>query len=98
MNCKGGLLAMAQRNTRLIAGVYQVGQVITAAPPLVSYSAYNRNTNNVVGLLVIDLLPSVDPVTARQALAPLVRQQQVQSQHVISVFSWGVVEGKAYIV
>ncbi len=89
---------MTQRNTRLVAGVYQVGQVISASPPLVSYSAYNRNTNGVVGLLVIDLLPSVDPMAARQALAPLEKRQQVQSQHVIRVFNWGVAENKAYIV
>ncbi len=89
---------MTQRNTRLVAGVYQVGQMITAAPPLVSYSAYNRNTNDVVGLLVIDLLPSIDPISARQALAPLERRRQVQSPHVISVFNWGLSEGKAYSV
>lgn len=89
---------MTQRGTRLIAGVYQVGQLITAAPPLVSYSAYNRNTNDVVGLLVIDLLPSVDPFSARQALAPLEARRQVQSPHVISVFNWGISDGKAYIV
>lgn len=89
---------MTQRNTRLVAGVYQVGQIITTAPPLVSYSAYNRNTNGVVGLLVIDLLPSTDPMTARQALIPLDKRQQMQSQHVISVFNWGIAEGKAYIV
>jgi serine/threonine protein kinase len=88
---------MTQRNTRLVAGVYQVGQMITTVPPLVSYSAYNRNTNDVVGLLVIDLLPSVDPTLARQALAPLERRRQVQSQHVISVFNWGFFEGKTYI-
>lgn len=89
---------MTQRNTRLIAGVYQIGQMITAGPPLVSYSAYNRNTNDVVGLLVIELLPSVDPITARQALAPLEARRQVQSPHVISVFSWGVFDNQAYIV
>ncbi len=89
---------MTQRNARLVAGVYQVGQIIAAAPPLISYSAYNRNTNGVVGLLVIDLLPSVDPIAARQALAPLERRRQVQSQHVISVFNWGVAENKVYIV
>jgi serine/threonine protein kinase len=89
---------MTQRNSRLVAGVYQVGQVIASAPPLVSYSAYNRNTNDVVGLLVIDLLPSFNPLTARQALTPLEDRRKVQSQHVISVFNWGVSEGKVYIV
>lgn len=89
---------MTQRDARLVAGVYQVGQVITSAPPLTSYSAYNRNTNGVVGLLVINLMPSVDSATARQALAFLERRRLVQSQHVISVFNWGMFEGRAYIV
>lgn len=89
---------MAQRNPRLVAGVYQVGQVIASAPPLVSYSAYNRNTNDVVGLLVIDLPPSVDPSRARWVLASLELRQKVQSQHVIGIFNWGFSEGKAYIV
>lgn len=89
---------MTQRNSRLVAGVYQVGQVIASAPPLTSYSAYNRNTNGVVGLLVINLLPSADPAQARQALGSLERRRQVQSQHVISVFNWGIFENRAYIV
>lgn len=88
---------MTQRNTRLVAGVYQVGQMITSVPPLFSYSAYNRNTNDVVGLLVIDLLPSVDPNAVRQALTSLELRRQVQSPHVISVFNWGVSDGRVYI-
>lgn len=98
INIKGASLVMTQRNTRLVAGVYQVGQIITAVPPLVSYSAYNRNTNDVVGLLVIDVPSSVDPITAHQALASLEARRQVQSPHVISVYNWGFFEGKTYIV
>lgn len=88
---------MTQRNPRLIAGVYQVGQVITSGPLLTSYSAYNRNTSDVVGLLVIELSPQLDPLAAQQLLAPLARRRQVQSPHVIRVHDWGVFENQAYI-
>jgi len=88
---------MSQRHTRLIAGVYQVGQMITSGPLLTSYSAYNRNTSDVVGLLVIELPPTLDASATQQLLAPLARRRQVQSPHVIRVHDWGVFEGKAYI-
>lgn len=88
---------MIQRNARLIAGVYQVGQVLTAGPLLTTYSAYNRNTSDVVGLLVIDLPPTSDPLAARQLLEPLATRRLVYSPHVIRVYDWGVFEHKAYI-
>jgi len=88
---------MIQRNSRLIAGVYQVGQVITSGPLLTTYSAYNRNTSDVVGLLVIELPPGFDPVATQQLLAPLAARRLVYSPHVIRVFDWGVFENKAYI-
>ena len=86
-----------QRNSRLIAGVYQVGQVITSGPLLTTYSAYNRNTSDVVGLLVIELPPAFDPPAAQQLLAPLATRRSVYSPHVIRVYDWGVFENKAYI-
>lgn len=86
-----------QRNSRLIAGVYQVGQVITSGPLLTTYSAYNRNTSDVVGLLVIELPPGFDPTAARQLLAPLATRRLVYSPHVIRVYDWGFFENKAYI-
>jgi serine/threonine protein kinase len=88
---------MMQRNSRLIAGVYQVGQVITSGPLLTTYSAYNRNTSDVVGLLVIELPPGFDPTAARQLLAPLATRRLVYSPHVIRVYDWGFFENKAYI-
>jgi pSer/pThr/pTyr-binding forkhead associated (FHA) protein len=88
---------MSQRNSRLIAGVYQVGQMITSGPLLTSYTAYNRNTSDVVGLLVIELPATFDPYTARQLLAPLARRRAVQSPHVIRVYDWGVFGNQAYI-
>ncbi len=86
-----------QRQSRLIGGVYQVGQVITTGSFLTMYTAYNRNTSDVVGLLVIDLPPTLEPSTALQFLSSLTRRRQIQSPHVIRVYDWGVSEGKAYI-
>ncbi len=88
---------MIQRNSRLIAGVYQVGQVITSGPLLTTCSAYNRNTSDVVGLLVITLPPGFDLTAAQQLLAPLATRRLVYSPHVIRVYDWGVFENKAYI-
>ena len=88
---------MIQRNSRLIAGVYQVGQIITSGPLLTTYSAYNRNTSDVVGLLVIELPPGFDPTATRHLLAPLATRRLVYSPHVIRVYDWGVFENKAYI-
>lgn len=88
---------MLQHSSRLIAGIYQVGQIISSGPYLIGYSAYNRNTNDVVGLLMIDLPLAYDPSLVRQILAPLARRRQVQSPHVVRVHDWGVYENKAYI-
>lgn len=88
---------MSQRNSRLIAGVYQVGQMITSGPLLATYTAYNRNTSDVVGLLVIQLPPTFDPNTAQQLFAPLASRRKVQSPHVIRIYDWGVFGNQAYI-
>ena len=76
---------MVQRNSRLIGGIYQVGQVLTSGPLLSTYSAYNRNTSEVVGLLVIELPSMFDPSRAEQALSPLEQRRKVQSPQVIRV-------------
>jgi serine/threonine protein kinase len=88
---------MIQRNARLIAGVYQVGQIITSGPLLTTCSAYNRNTSDVVGLLVIELPPTSDSTAAQRLLAPLATRRLVNSPHVIRVYDWGIFEQKAYI-
>jgi serine/threonine protein kinase len=88
---------MVQRNSRLIGSIYQVGQVITSSSFLTTYSAYNRNTSSVVGLLVIDLPPGFNLRVAEQLLAPLERRREVQSPHVNRVYDWGISDGRAYI-
>lgn len=88
---------MVQRNFRPIGGIYQIGQVLTSGPFLTTYTAYNRNTSDVVGLLVIDLPPTFSIYTAEQLLAPLERRRAVQSPHVLRIHDRGISEGKAYI-
>jgi hypothetical protein len=87
---------MAQRDSRLIGGIYRVGQVITSGPVFSEYSAYNRNTSDVVGLLVFELSSAVEEA-AQQLLQPLVRRRAVDSPHVIHVYDWGIDGSRAYI-
>jgi serine/threonine protein kinase len=87
----------AWKNPRLIGGVYQVGQVITAGPMLTVYTAYNRNTNDVVGLQIIELPPQFQAETVLRLLEPLERRRQVQSLYVIHVYDWGIDGTRAYI-
>lgn len=91
------MLDEARKNPRLIGGIYQVGQVITAGPLLTVYTAYNRNTSNVVGLLVLELPPMFDTEAALRLLEPLERRRMVQSPHVIHVYDWGIDGSRAYI-
>src|SRR5713101_5793340 len=88
---------MTQRDPRMIDGIYRVGQVITTGPLLTVYTAYNRNTSDVVGLLVIELPPAIDAQTAQQLLDPLEHRRVVESPHVIRVYDWGIDDSRAYI-
>jgi len=91
------MLEEARKNPRLIGGIYQVGQVITTGPILTVYTAYNRNTSNVVGLLVLQLPPMFETETALRLLESLEQRRKVQSPHVIHVYDWGVDGSRAYI-
>ena len=90
---------MIQRNPRVIGGIYQTGQVINSGPILTAYTAYNRNTGDVVGLHVIQMpaMVAMDESAAMRLLQPLERRRQVQSQHVIHVYDWGVDGSRMYI-
>lgn len=89
---------MAQRDSRLIGGIYRrVGQALTSSPILSVYSAYNRNTNDMVGLLVLELPPMIEEEAAQQLLQPLERRRRVESPHVIHVYDWGIDGSLAYI-
>jgi serine/threonine protein kinase len=87
----------ARKNPRLIGGVYQVGQAITSSPILTTYTAYNRNTSDVVGLLVFELPPTFEAEAALRLLEPLERRRLVQSPHLMHVYDWGIDGSRAYI-
>ncbi len=87
----------ARKNPRLIGGVYQVGQVITRGEIITNYTAYNRNTNDVVGLFVFDLPSHIGPEAGLRFLEPLERRRQVESSHVMHVFDWGIDVLRVYI-
>ncbi|MHB8595222.1 MAG: protein kinase domain-containing protein [Ktedonobacteraceae bacterium] len=88
---------MSQRDSRLIGGVYMVGQVITTGGMLSTYTAYNRNTNDVVGLQVIEFLPDFDAYTVQQQLQPLEQRRSIQSPYVIRVHDWGIDGNRIYV-
>ncbi|HVB20965.1 MAG TPA: FHA domain-containing serine/threonine-protein kinase [Ktedonobacteraceae bacterium] len=88
---------MSQRDSRLIGGVYMVGQVITSGGMLSTYTAYNRNTNDVVGLQVVEFPPNFDAYTVQQQLQPLERRRPIQSPYVIRVHDWGIDGNRIYI-
>ncbi len=88
---------MSQRDSRLIGGVYMVGQVITSGGMLSTYTAYNRNTNDVVGLQVVEFPPNFDAYTVQQQLQPLERRRSIQSPYVIRVHDWGIEGNRIYI-
>ncbi len=88
---------MAQRNARPVGGIYQIGQVITSGGMLTSYTAYNRNTNDVVGLLMVEFAPAIDAQTVQQLLQPLERRRSIDSLNLIHVYDWGTDGNRLYI-
>src|SRR5436305_13832540 len=86
-----------RKSPRQIGGIYRLGQVITAGGMLTTYTAYNRNTNDVVGLLVIEFPPAMDGQDVQQLLQPLEKRRSLHSQNVIGVYDWGIDGTHAYI-
>src|SRR5437016_5248583 len=91
------MLDKAQNNPRLIGGIYRMGQLITTGPLLSTYTAYNRNTTDVVGLLVFELSPMFDYQMVSGLLQAMERRRQVRSPHVIRVHDRGIDGSRAYI-
>jgi serine/threonine protein kinase len=88
---------MSQRDTRLIGGIYRTGQVLSSGGMLTIYTAYNRMTNDVVGLYIITV-PSVLPTEKIQLLLqPLEQRQSLHSSHVLQINSWGIDGNRIYI-
>lgn len=88
---------MVQRDARLIGGIYRTGQVITLGGMLTTYTAYNHNTNDVVGLYVITLQTQEQMGTAQTLLQALAKRQSLYSDHVMRVHDWGIDGNRAYI-
>ncbi|QBD78019.1 FHA domain-containing protein [Ktedonosporobacter rubrisoli] len=84
---------MQQRNARIIGGIYRIGQTIANNGLLTTYTAYNHNTNDVVGLYSLEFPPAIQTETLRQLLQPLEQRRTLQSPHVLQVHDWGL-EGK----
>lgn len=89
---------MAQRDSRLIGGVYRIGQVMSTRGPLTTCTAYNRNTDDMVGLFILEAPSVFHPQTIRQLLQPLEQRRNLQSPHVIPLYDWGIDGVRAYIV
>ncbi len=88
---------MARRNPRMIGGIYRVGLVMTAGGMLTTYTAYNHNTSEMVGLYVIQIPDTVAVETVQPYLQPLGRRQLIQSPHVIRVYDFGIDGTRIYI-
>jgi serine/threonine protein kinase len=88
---------MPQRDPRLIGGVYRMGQAITSSDVLTHYTAYNRNTNDVVGLFVLELPTAIEPQAAQPLLQPLEKRRLVESPYVLRVYDWGIDGKRVYI-
>lgn len=88
---------MTQRDSRLVGGIYRIGQVLIAGPILTTCTAYDRNTNDVVGLSIIELPPHLPHAIVQQYLQGLEQRRRVTSPHVLHIHHWGLEESKAYI-
>src|SRR5262249_37015727 len=88
---------MAQRDARLIGGIYRTGPIITSGGMLTTYIALNHNTNDNVGLHVITLQTQGQMSTAQTLLQALARRQGLYSSHVMRVHDWGIDGNCAYI-
>jgi serine/threonine protein kinase len=86
------------QHPRLVGGVYRVGQIISSGSVLTSCTAYNRNTNDVVGLQLIELPPALDLARLQSLLAPLDQRRLVQSPHVLPFYDWGLDGHLLYLV
>jgi serine/threonine protein kinase len=88
---------MAQRDARLIGGIYRTGPIITSGEMLTTYIAFNHNTNDNVGLYVITLQTQEQIGIAQTLLQALAKRQGLYSSHVMRVLDWGIDENRAYI-
>lgn len=87
-----------QHDARLVGGIYRVGQIISSRAMLTTCTAYDRNTNDVVGLTVIALPPGSHPSSVQPYFHTLQQLRAIQSPHILHVHGWGVEGARMYIV
>jgi serine/threonine protein kinase len=88
---------MSQRDARVIGGVYRTGQIISTGGVLKVYTAYNHNTNDVVGLYVIEPPSPRQMQIVQQLRSVLDKRRQIRSAHVIRVYDWGIDDNRIFI-
>ncbi len=89
---------MPQRDARMIGGLYRTGQVVTTITnTLTSYIAYDSNTNDVVGLYVVETPTQEQLAALPRVLQPLTKRKSVQSTHILRLHNWGIDGTRVYI-
>ena len=88
---------MTQRDHRQIGAIYRIGQVISSNGSVTISTAYNRNTNDVVGLFIVEIPPAVPPHIVQQALRLLEPRKSIRSQHILHIHDWGIDGSRIYI-
>ncbi|GER86034.1 hypothetical protein KDW_01960 [Dictyobacter vulcani] len=81
----------------MIGGVYRIGQQMTTGGLLTTATAYNHNTNDVVGLYVVEIPPTEQLDAIHALLKPYEKRRQIQSPHVLRVLDWGIDGSRIYI-
>src|SRR5690348_9998055 len=88
---------MSRRDARVIGGAYRTGQLVSAGGILTIYTAYNQNTNDVIGLYIIEP-PSPGQIQVVQRFQPILdKRRLIRSPHVIRVYDWGIDENRIFI-
>ncbi|MBA2678620.1 MAG: protein kinase [Ktedonobacteraceae bacterium] len=88
---------MPQRDHRSIGGLYRTGQVVATSSMFTTYTAYDSNTNDVVGLYVIEA-PTSEQVAASPSISQfLAKRQSIQSIHIVKLHNWGIEGKRIYI-
>ncbi len=89
---------MPQRDIRLINGNYKLGQQISSNSLLTNYTALDRNTNDVVGLSLIELPQHVQQESIPRFLQAFENRQRVDSPHVLKLYQCGSEGNRIYFV
>ena len=88
---------MSQRDPRLIGGVYRTSQVVISGGILTNYTAYNHNTNEMVGLIVLASPSPGDTQTVQQFFQSMEHRRSVKSAQVLQVYDWGIDGNRVYL-